>query len=237
MDDAARDELELLFEISRIFGKHVELRAALGPVLKLLETRAGLKRGMVTLLDRAKGMLRVEEASGLASGEKSREFYRLGEGPVGRVFETGMPVTVPDSASITFYCVPVSSGGTDGGPGGGVIGTLSAEHSMMQEKQKFRLACSGSRQMLRFLEKVASIIADAARLRERIFLQSAATANTKAAATLEEALSGLEKELIAGALEISGGNMAAASRRLGITERQMGLRVHHYGINRKLYRG
>jgi Nif-specific regulatory protein len=46
----------------------------------------------------------------------------------------------------------------------------------------------------------------------------------------------MEKELIVEALKISGGNMASAARRLGITERQMGLRVHHYGINRRIYR-
>jgi Nif-specific regulatory protein len=46
----------------------------------------------------------------------------------------------------------------------------------------------------------------------------------------------MEKELIVEALKISDGNMAAAARRLGITERRIGLRVHHYGINWRLYR-
>jgi Nif-specific regulatory protein len=67
-------------------------------------------------------------------------------------------------------------------------------------------------------------------------LQSAESTNTAPASTLEAALSRLEKELIVEALKMSAGNMAAASRQLGITERQIGLRVHHYGINWKLYR-
>jgi Nif-specific regulatory protein len=67
-------------------------------------------------------------------------------------------------------------------------------------------------------------------------LQSAVSTNTEPTTTLEAALSRLEKELIVEALKIAGGNMAAAARRLGITERQMGLRVHHYGINRRLYK-
>ncbi|MDR1058308.1 MAG: sigma 54-interacting transcriptional regulator, partial [Treponema sp.] len=67
-------------------------------------------------------------------------------------------------------------------------------------------------------------------------LQSAVSTNTEPTTTLEAALSRLEKELIIEALKIVDGNMAAASRRLGITERQMGLRVHHYGINWRLYR-
>jgi Nif-specific regulatory protein len=67
-------------------------------------------------------------------------------------------------------------------------------------------------------------------------LQSAQSTNTEPTTTLEAALSRLEKELIVEALKITNGNMAAAARRLGITERQMGLRVHHYGINWRLYR-
>jgi Nif-specific regulatory protein len=67
-------------------------------------------------------------------------------------------------------------------------------------------------------------------------LQSPTSTSTEPITTLEAALSRMEKELIVEALKISDGNMAAAARRLGITERQMGLRVHHYGINWRLYR-
>ncbi|GHT73900.1 sigma-54-dependent Fis family transcriptional regulator [Spirochaetia bacterium] len=67
-------------------------------------------------------------------------------------------------------------------------------------------------------------------------LQSASSTNTEPTSTLEAALSRMEKELIVEALKLSDGNMSAAARRLGITERRMGLRVHHYGINWRLYR-
>jgi Nif-specific regulatory protein len=67
-------------------------------------------------------------------------------------------------------------------------------------------------------------------------LQSADSTNTGTTTTLEAALSRLEKELIVEALKSGDGSMAAAARRLGISERQMGLRVHHYGINWRLYR-
>ncbi|MDR1949179.1 MAG: GAF domain-containing protein, partial [Spirochaetaceae bacterium] len=137
-----RAELELLFDIARTFDKHVELRTALGPLLSLLETRAGLTWGMVTLLDRATGTLKIEEAYGLSAEEKSRGIYRLGEGLVGRVFESGIPITVPDLSrethflnraknrtredmvGLTYYCVPIRSGG-------GVIGTLCAERRIL----------------------------------------------------------------------------------------------------------
>jgi len=235
MDSAPeREELELLFEISRIFNKHVDIRSALGPVLSLLETQAGLKNGVVALLDKSSGMLKVEEASGSAPKEKAGGFFRLGEDHAGRVFETGMPLTVPDASGLTFFCVPICSGAA-------VIGTLSAERGTMNEKHKFCLARSGHKQVLRFLEKVSSIVADSLRIRERIAEEQDArrrpelSGGAEKAASLETALAGLEKELIVDALKNSGGNMAAASRRLGITERQMGLRVGYYGINRKIY--
>jgi Nif-specific regulatory protein len=169
-----RDELELLFDIARTFDKHVELRTALGPLLSLLESRAGLTWGMVTLLDRATGLLKIEEAYGLSAEEKSRGIYRLGEGLVGRVFESGIAITVQDLSrethflnrsrvrtrqdleGLSYYCVPIRSGG-------GVIGTLSAERRIQNENSDERMALDKV-----FLEKVSSIIADSAKLRERI---------------------------------------------------------------------
>jgi Nif-specific regulatory protein len=169
-----RAEYELLFDIARTFDKHVELRTALGPLLSLLEIRAGLSWGMVTLLDRSTGLLKIEEAFGLSPEEKERGVYRLGEGLVGRVFETGSPVTVPDlsleprflnraknrnredMAGLTYYCIPVRSRGN-------VIGTLSAERRIVEGDREVRMERDRS-----FLERVSSIIADSAKLRERI---------------------------------------------------------------------
>ncbi|MDR0645226.1 MAG: sigma 54-interacting transcriptional regulator [Treponema sp.] len=168
-------ELELLFDIARTFDKYVELRTALGPLLSLLETRAGLTWGMVTLLDRSTGLLKIEEAYGLSLKEKSRGRYRLGEGLVGRVFESGLPITVEDLSQdsrflnraknrtqkdlegLTYYCIPIRSGKS-------VIGTLSAERRLNNNDSK-------EQQMTwdrSFLEKTAAIISDSAKLRERI---------------------------------------------------------------------
>ncbi|MDR0638848.1 MAG: sigma 54-interacting transcriptional regulator [Spirochaetaceae bacterium] len=173
-DYGERRELETLFEIARTFDKHVDLRNALSPMLGILEMRAGLSWGMVTLLDRETGLLKIEEADGLSVEEKERGIYRLGEGLVGRVFETGLPITVSDlsqegrflnraknrtrkdMAGKTYYCVPIRSGGA-------VIGTLSAErHIAGDDAGAVRVADRG------FLEKVSAIIADSAKLRERI---------------------------------------------------------------------
>ncbi|AEF81257.1 sigma-54-dependent Fis family transcriptional regulator [Leadbettera azotonutricia] len=176
MDSSSHEmeELELLFDIARTFDKHVELRTALGPLLSLMETRAGLTWGMVTLLDRATGLLKIEEAYGLTAEEKARGIYRLGEGLVGRVFESGIAIIVPDLSrethflnrsrnrtredmvGLTYYCVPIRSGGS-------VIGTLNAERRIQDDDRSAKMA-----QDKTFLEKVSSIIADSAKLRERI---------------------------------------------------------------------
>jgi Nif-specific regulatory protein len=67
-------------------------------------------------------------------------------------------------------------------------------------------------------------------------LQSAVSTNTGPTTTLDAALSRLEKEMIIEALKMCEGNVSAAARQLGVTMRQIGLRVHHYGINWRLFR-
>jgi len=79
-----RDQLLLLLDITRILERHVELRSSLGPLLSLLEMRTSLVRGMVTLLDRTSGLLKIEEAPGLTEEEKERGKYRMGEGRRGQ---------------------------------------------------------------------------------------------------------------------------------------------------------
>ncbi|MDR0720028.1 MAG: sigma 54-interacting transcriptional regulator [Treponema sp.] len=175
--DAAIEEYEILFEIIRTFDKYVELRTALGPLLSLLENRTALTRGMVTLLDRKTGMLKIEEAFGLSPEEKKRGVYRLGEGLVGHVFESGAAFVAPDLSKenrflnraknrtrqdmkgLSFYCVPIRSSGS-------VIGTLSAERWIQSENPRERNAYMARDKS--FLEKVAAIIADSVRLREQI---------------------------------------------------------------------
>ena len=177
-EDWERAELELLFDIARTFDKYVELRSALGPLLSLLEIRAGLTWGMVTLLDRSTGLLKIEEAYGLSPEEKERGRYRLGEGLVGRVFESGQAIMVQDlsqeprflnraknrtkadMAGLTYYCVPIRSRG-------GFIGTLSAERRIQYDPYHEGLEIQMIRDRV-LLEKVSAIIADSAKLRERI---------------------------------------------------------------------
>ncbi|MDR1108537.1 MAG: sigma 54-interacting transcriptional regulator [Spirochaetaceae bacterium] len=212
-------EWELLFDITRTLDKHLELPSALGPVLSLLEIRAGLTWGMATLLDRSTGLLRIEAARGLTPEEKERGSYRLGEGLAGRVFESGLAITVPDlskesrflnrakgrtradMAGLTYYCLPIRRGDN-------IIGTLSAARRFREDKKEGPAAADRS-----FLEQVAAIIADNAALRERL---------------LEEQARGREK----GTLEfpgdergdkIPGGRIAPGSAIIGTSKKMRSL--------------
>ena len=173
MAEQAEDErweqtaLEALLDIALFFHKYTELRDALAPVLGVIRMKTGLSWGMVTLVN-GQGELAVAEAEGLTTAEKAAAVYRMGEGLAGWVFETGRPLVVPDLAldrrflnrapnrtdadlaGKTYYGVPICTGGA-------VIGTLSAERASPTEAAQTRDRL--------FLEKAASIIADAAHLR------------------------------------------------------------------------
>ncbi len=169
-----KETLQFLLDIARTLDKHVELRSSLGPLLSLLEVRAGLVRGMVTLLERSTGVLKIEEANGLSAEGKEQGKYRLGEGLIGRVFETGIPVVVSDLSKeprflnkagirpkedlvgLACYCFPILAAGS-------VIGTLSAERRLPEGQRDEWMRWDQG-----LLEQVASIIADSAKLRERI---------------------------------------------------------------------
>ncbi|TCW60265.1 sigma 54-interacting transcriptional regulator [Treponema sp. J25] len=168
------ETLRILFDLARVMDKQVELRGALTQVLSMIDVRLGLNRGMVTLLDRKSGLLVIEEALGFTPEEKERGRYRLGEGLVGTVFETACKIVVPDLAQesrflnraghrskedlkgVTYYCVPIKSKDE-------VMGTLSAERRIGFSNKEEWMAFDVS-----FLEQVASLVADSAKLRERI---------------------------------------------------------------------
>lgn len=173
--------LRLLFGISRVLDRTPDLRGALAPMLDLLESEAGLGRGVVTLLDRSLGVLRIEAAPSLSDEERGQGLYRLGEGLIGRVFETGAPVTVRDLsaeprllnragcrapselAGVSCHVVPIRSGDS-------VIGTLSAERkAVVRPPASQAVSDAATLEADRsLLEKVAELLADSAKLRERL---------------------------------------------------------------------
>jgi Nif-specific regulatory protein len=85
------EELTVLYEISQLLISVADPQEALGPVLNMLHSKMGLKRGTITLLDPVTQDLVIRAAHGLTETERQRGRYQIGEGVTGKVVETGLP--------------------------------------------------------------------------------------------------------------------------------------------------
>jgi Nif-specific regulatory protein len=162
-------ELLLLFEISQILDRSMDLREVVGPVLEAIAEHMGMLRGTLTLLNRESGEILIEAAHGLSDKQKERGRYKKGEGVTGQVVATGCPAVVPHISEeplfldrtgarrnlqkndISFICVPIKMGNE-------VIGALSADR-LFDEAVSFE-------EDTRLLAIIASMIAQAVRLRQ-----------------------------------------------------------------------
>ena len=161
-------ELSLLFQISRILDESLDLREVVGPVLEALKERLGVRIGVLSLLNRETGEISIEAALGLSEPQRERGRYRIGEGIIGRVIESGQPVLVPNvanepsflnrtgainsdqAADESFTCLPIKLGNQ-------VVGALATG----------RLPDPvASEDVIRLLSIVASMIAQAVKLRQ-----------------------------------------------------------------------
>jgi Nif-specific regulatory protein len=164
-------ELTLLFEISRILDRSMDLREVVGPVLEAMSLHLGMVRGTLTLLNRQTGEISIDAAHGLSESQKERGRYHLGEGVTGRVVETGRPAVVARVSEeprflnrtgarnglrkkdVAFICAPIKIGPE-------VIGALSADHIFPEE-----LSLDEG---VRVLSIIASMIARAVQLRQSV---------------------------------------------------------------------
>ncbi len=163
------EELSLLFDISTRLSESLDLKTVLKPILHLIAGHMDIPRGTLTILNRARGEIAIEEAYGLRPDEQARGRYRMGEGITGRVIDTGQPVVVPNIADeplfldrtgsrrnvnksdFAFVCVPIRRGSE-------VIGALSAD--------RLHNAGMSLQNDVRLLTIIASSISQAVRLRQ-----------------------------------------------------------------------
>ena len=162
--------LRLLFDVSQILDRSLDLRDTLDPVLKSIAHHMGMMRGTLTLVDEERSKIIIEAAFGLSTSQLQRGVYKVGEGITGKVVETGKPAVVPKISEaplflnrtgarkalrkkdISFICVPIVLGNE-------VIGTLSAD-------QLFAPQISFEEDV-KLLSTIASMVASAAKLRQR----------------------------------------------------------------------
>lgn len=162
-------ELSLLFEISKKLSETLDLKRVLKPVLQMMAEHMEMLRGTLTILNRKRGEIIIEEAFGLRPEEQAKGKYRMGEGITGMVIDTGQPAIIPrisdeplfldrtgsrkdlNKEDITFICVPIKIGSE-------VIGALSVDR-LFDERVSFK-------EDVRLLSIIASTISQAVRLRQ-----------------------------------------------------------------------
>jgi Nif-specific regulatory protein len=115
--------LSTLLDVSQALSGTLNLRSALHRVLEILAKHHGTVRSMVTLLHE-NGELHVEASDGLDAPAHAVR-YRVGEGIIGKVVESGKPIVVPrvskeptflnraskrselTKEELSFVCVPI----------------------------------------------------------------------------------------------------------------------------------
>ncbi len=129
-------ELAVLLEVSKVLTASFDLEGNLNTAMATLSKHLDMQRGCVYLLEPTTGDLKIVAAHGLKEEEIKRGKYRIGEGIVGRVIETGLPMFVPNigeepkflnrtgsrpsKEGVSFLCIPLELKGE-------VIGVISVD--------------------------------------------------------------------------------------------------------------
>ncbi|MFL6273709.1 MAG: sigma 54-interacting transcriptional regulator [Blastocatellia bacterium] len=163
-------KLSTLLEVSQGLSGTLNLKAALHRVLEILEQQHGMIRSAVMLLHEEASELTIEAANGItADGQRQR--YRLGEGIMGRVVESGKPVVVPQVSreplflhratphrdlsrqELSFISVPITLNRK-------AVGAIGVDLKFKKDRDFDRT--------VRFLRVVASMIAQALKMQRSV---------------------------------------------------------------------
>jgi len=157
-----KNELEIILEVTHIVNDVENINESLYNVLELLSKRAGLKHGIITVIDEENKNVKVEVAH---SDENNSDiakdlFFKLGDGITGGVAQTGIPAVIPDISNeaqfknlivkrenleeIGFICVPISHKNS-------VIGTISVDYEEKSSKISLQT-------ILILIKEIASIL-------------------------------------------------------------------------------
>ncbi|MDY6824325.1 MAG: sigma 54-interacting transcriptional regulator [Thermodesulfobacteriota bacterium] len=117
-------ELASILDVSRVLTSSFDLEQNLHAAMEILATKLEMQRGCVFLLDSRSSEIRIITAYGLSTEEIRRGIYRIGEGIVGQVIESGAPMFIPNignepmflnkthsrprKTGISFLCIPIA---------------------------------------------------------------------------------------------------------------------------------
>jgi Nif-specific regulatory protein len=89
-------EVQALHDVARVLWLATDLREALDATLMVLQVNLGMENGTVSLFDPVTREVFIEAAPEMRDRERILGRLRPGEGIIGRIFATGMPIAVPD---------------------------------------------------------------------------------------------------------------------------------------------
>ncbi|HEX8948691.1 MAG TPA: nif-specific transcriptional activator NifA [Dissulfurispiraceae bacterium] len=168
--NSMQNELTALYEISKLLGSSLNLRANLRGVMRVLSEYLDMNRGTVAL--RSSGEVSIVAAHGMSEEEVRRGRYKLGEGIIGQVAKHGSPIVIPNigdeplflnktgsrktirKENIAFLCVPIKFK-TE------ILGSLSVDRLFGSKGVSFE-------EDLRLLKIIASLIAQSVKLHREI---------------------------------------------------------------------
>jgi Nif-specific regulatory protein len=121
------EELSAILQVSQVLTRSFDLEQNLQAAMQILAGRLGMQRGCVFLLEPFSREITIVAAYGLTRDAIQRGKYRIGEGIVGRVIETGQPMFIPNigaepkflnktdsrprKSGISFLCMPIALDG------------------------------------------------------------------------------------------------------------------------------
>jgi Nif-specific regulatory protein len=136
-------ELSAILHISQLLTSSFDLEKNLNAVMESLAGRLEMQRGCVFLPNQHSKKLQIVAAYGLSLEEINRGKYRIGEGIVGRVIESGQPMFVPNigeepkflnrtdsrpqKRGVSFLCIPIELDGS-------TLGVISVDRIYTEER-------------------------------------------------------------------------------------------------------
>ncbi len=95
-DQRSHMELITVYEICRILTASLDIDRSFRAALNVLAAHMELPRAMIVLNDGEENLLQVHSSVGLSREQEKRGRWQPGEGVIGHVTASGMPVVVPD---------------------------------------------------------------------------------------------------------------------------------------------
>ena len=103
-EDRSHIELITIYEICRILGDSLDIGRTFRAALNVLAAHLNLPRAMLVMPgSEGDTTLRVHSSVGLDREQEARGQWQHGEGVIGHVFGSGMPVVLPDVAQATEF--------------------------------------------------------------------------------------------------------------------------------------